>query len=174
MRTSLLSAAICLLSIGLLSLTACAQFGSEILGPLDVEDAACPGTPVQVMLGVQALNNKIYVTGTAAGFLPQSCPPGTSGVPSNVNQVWEFDCIGGALTLTNQFPQILGPQASSNPFGLWGFRDGATDGQYLFWGSEDGVTIIDTSGNMVGTGPAVIIAGAGLVPLNSKDRKSVV
>jgi hypothetical protein len=94
-----------------LSTTLLADLGDITFGPVDL---AHPG------LGVQYLDGRYYVTARGIGATPP-------------HMVWVYN-TDGVLILGAEFVQHPNTQSSS-----WGYRDGASDGTFLYYGDEAGL-----------------------------------
>jgi hypothetical protein len=112
-----------------------------------------PATGGDAHLGVEVVGSEIFVTRRGSGA--------TTTAPHSVAVL---DRTGALLRV---FPQV------GTAWSPWGWRDGATDGQVLMFGSEAGVHVVDVTGvpiSVVATanGPRTLasnpIRGAGLEP----------
>ena len=99
------------------------DLGDIVFGPIDLEFH----TLEVGNLGVQFLNGKYFVTARGQTALDHT--------------VWVFDDGGNGL-LGEEFVQH--PNALGS---LWGYRDGATDGTFLYFGCELGIYRHDADGS---------------------------
>lgn len=110
-----------------------ATLGDQTFGPIDV-GAAIGETGV---LGVQYLNGQYFVTSRVL-------------TGDGLNRVYVFD---GSGNLVDEFVQQFGAELDA-----WGYRDGASDGTFLYFGWGGGIARHEASPPYTGTR---IVSGGG-------------
>ena len=120
-----LSLAISLTALALpLSAQVLAGVGRPTLGPLAVQNTVNSNG----VLGCAFLNGEIFVSAR-----------GNNGGTVAPHTLYVLDMTGALLRSY--------PQHSSTAGSAWGYRDGATDGASLIFGSEGGLVVFDANHN---------------------------